>query len=90
MPEQIIRDPTLYQWLFFLRWHSRDSNEQLIEHARAFQEVLQAAQEWVGTESELPALPTSAPSSPQVSERLATQPWQERDGILRTGGAHLA
>jgi len=83
MPEQIIHDPTLYQWLFFLRWHSRDSNEQCIEHARAFQEVLQAALEWVGTESKWPDLPALAPSSPQVSERLATQPWHERDGILR-------
>jgi hypothetical protein len=83
VPEQLICDPTLYQWLFFLRWHSRDSDEQRMEHARAFQEVLKAAQAWMGVESELPALPVSALTPPQVSERLATQPWQERDGTLR-------
>jgi len=83
MAEPIICDPTLYQWLFFLRWHSRDSEEHLIKHADAFRAVLQAAQDWVGAKSELPALPTSAPYSPQVSERLATQPWRERDGTLR-------
>jgi hypothetical protein len=83
VPEQLICDPTLYQWLFFLRWHSRDSDEQRMEHARAFQDVLKAAQAWMGVESELPALPISALTPPQVSERLATQPWQERDGTLR-------
>lgn len=43
MSEQPIRDPTLYQWLFFLRWHSHDSDEQRNEHVRGFELVLREA-----------------------------------------------
>lgn len=41
--KQSICDPTLYQWFFFLQWHSRESDEQRSEHIGDFESVLQQA-----------------------------------------------
>ncbi|MFN3421787.1 MAG: hypothetical protein ACK40X_08695, partial [Armatimonadota bacterium] len=82
MPKQLcIRDPTLYQWFFFLRWHGRDSDEDRKRHFNGFETLLREAQEWV--DFELSNLPAPSSTLPQVSDRLATVPWQLKDGILR-------
>lgn len=89
MAEQRIRDPTLFRWLFFLRWHTRDNDEQRNEHVNDFRKVLEKAWEWADGDSELPSLPLFAPAAPQVSHRLATLPWRERNGVLRTLEARI-
>ena len=81
MPEQRIRDPTLYQWFFFLRWHSRDSDEERKRHLNGFEAMLWEAKALL--DFDLPNLPASSSTLPQVSERLVAVPWQLRDGILR-------
>lgn len=79
MPLQAIRDPTFYQWLFFLQRHSLDTDKQQDEHVKAFREVLEEAWKWAGGEGEPPPFPPFPPSSPQVSFRLASLPWNEKD-----------
>lgn len=78
-----IRDLTLYQWLFFLRWHSRESKADRDSHAREFHEALKEGWRWVGAESAPPALPEATDHLLQVSQRLASLGWQEHNGTLR-------
>lgn len=83
MGKQRIRDPALFQWFFFLRWHTRDSNEHRNEHLRGFRVVLEEAWRWADGEPGSPGLSLPSPASPQVSHRLAALPWREKDGMLR-------
>lgn len=81
---QFLKDPELYQWHFFLRWHSRESEDHIREHEHSFIKVLNEALNWAGETSRVQSLTPRDVISLQVSERLATADWRERDnGVLR-------
>ena len=79
-----LRDASLYQWLFYLRWRSRDSQCQRAQHAENFQRVLQEAFSWAGGDSgECPAPRPASPQALAYSERIASVEWNPHDGVLR-------
>lgn len=81
---QALNDPELYQWHFFLRWHSRESKDHKKEHDQSFSRVLNEALNWVGEKSGAQYSTLSNIISLQVSERLASADWRECDhGVLR-------
>lgn len=81
---QALNDPEFYQWHFFLRWHSRESKGHWKEHEESFTTVLNEALNWAGETSGARCSTLSNVIPLQVSERLASADWRERDnGVLR-------
>lgn len=89
-PKPKIHDLTLYQWLFFLRWHSRNSEVNREAQADAFIKALQEGWQWVvgvsgdlRSPNELKEQLKAVDKSPQVSRRLARHGWHKHNGTLR-------
>ncbi len=80
----VLRDASLYQWLFYLRWCSRDNEEQRRQNAENFHRVLQDAFGWAGENPDACPAPRSAsPQASAYSERIASVEWREHNGVLR-------
>ena len=90
MAEAMLKDATVWRWWFYLRWHGHDQSERLESYWKAFNQSLNSAVEWSGgwQESRV-AQPEKLPRIRQTNAHLASIPWRESSGVLRTLEARM-
>jgi len=77
-----LRDPTVWHWRFFVRWHGRDPPEHILSHEREFREAVHSAMRWTGANAEPVLIAELSPR--HTSVRLATIPWHHNENEAKT------